>query len=334
MELDVDDNGHDTIAIDDESEVEIQDLLDHEQYTTTVSNSTQIEYNRDITEEVVDFIMKILHGSLDMPSLKEKLLEHHLEIKYVEKKLDEEGVEMSQKVHYVSGQMSQKGLEFILDNSGKYKNVTSLTVISCSDPNNQKTTKVIFHEKPNIPQTANNLPTMNILNKHYQSQKCSICHQRFANYSLLNEHRKSAGHYLRCTKCNKRFKNDNALRRHQKAHAKLVVMKQLQCATCKVRFSNISTLSKHLLMHNRLKSYQCETCGKSFKTFGEMNAHRKFHNHHCDICGREFSRHSNLLRHAEIHKGEGHLYKCGICDCSYKFISTLTRHVVQNHMKQ
>ncbi|GJQ78068.1 hypothetical protein Trydic_g2411 [Trypoxylus dichotomus] len=316
VETNVDNDDLGTVAFDEhDPHTEVQQLLNCEDQKVDTSNSIPIEYNQEVTEDIIDFLTKTLYSSLDMPSLKEKLLDHRLEIKYVEKKLDADGEEINQRVHYISGHMVPEAIEFILDNSEQQKNVTSLTIISCFDPNNEKKTKVIFHEKSNIPELTNrNLVSSNTVGRHRAQNSdrthCSVCQQKFANFALLNEHIKSTGHYFNCDKCNKRLTTYAALRRHQKVHA------------------------KHLLMHNRMKSYQCDICMKCFKTYGEMNMHRKFHNHHCEICGREFSRHSNLLRHTEIHKGEGNLYKCGICDCSYKFTSSLTRHVVQNHMKQ
>lgn len=222
---------------------------------------------------------------------------------------------------------------------GCFRNVTSLTVIACSDPNNQRTTKVIFHE--------GTFKSMGLLHKRTQTYyvdkmlNCNFCHEKFANHVLLKEHKESSVHYFSCDKCKKKFTTQSNLYRHRHVHDSTTPEdspKRIPCVICKTGFSNVSSLSKHLAIRNHIKPYHCDFCGKSFMTFGDLNVHRKVHNpsktYYCDICGREFSRHSNLLRHTEIHKGEGDLYKCGICDCSYKFISSLTRHIVQNHMKQ
>lgn len=155
--------------------------------------------------------------------------------------------------------------------------------------------------------------SLGLLNRHLQTYHtertscCNVCQLKFANHVLLTNHRKASGHFFNCDSCSKRFTTQSSLKRHQ-------------------------------VLHDVIKTYQCETCGKSFTSFADLSVHRKVHNpaksYYCDICRREFSRHSNLSRHAEIHKGDGDLYKCGICECSYKFISSLTRHIVQNHMKQ
>lgn len=180
--------------------------------------------------------------------------------------------------------------------------------------------------------------SLGILNKHiqnYHSDKaltCNVCQVKFTNHVLMNKHRKASGHYFNCPFCSKRFTTQSNLKRHQYVHAQ-----RTECSICKTRFASVSSLSKHFLTHAKLVAHGCDYCDKSFATFGDLAFHKKTHHHKtsfCEICGRKFSRYSNMQRHAEIHKGNGDLYKCGICECSYKFISSLTRHIVQIHMTQ
>lgn len=101
------------------------------------------------------------------------------------------------------------------------------------------------------------------------------------------------------------------------------------------------------------RPWRCEACGKRFVHRGDLNFHRKTthdpnrQRYKCRVCGRQFNRHCNMLRHADIHRAAGGgsdadtdeqrhaaaAYACDICGCQYNFISSLTRHIVNNHMK-
>lgn len=74
-----------------------------------------IEYNQDISVEDVNFLTKTLCGLINMPNLRKKLLDHQLEIKYVEEKWNDVGNEVDKEVRYVSGHLSKETNQFLLD---------------------------------------------------------------------------------------------------------------------------------------------------------------------------------------------------------------------------
>lgn len=105
-----------------ESEAETVDIPNDDiEASTDVSYPTLMEYNKNVTKEHVNFLTKTLYGLVDMPSLKKKLMDHGLEIVFVEQKLDDDNQEISKDVHYISGYMESEKTEFVLSNSIEQK---------------------------------------------------------------------------------------------------------------------------------------------------------------------------------------------------------------------
>ncbi|KAJ8972452.1 hypothetical protein NQ314_000185 [Rhamnusium bicolor] len=280
-----------------------------------------------VSKDCFGHISRTLSGLMNMESVKKKLQHKNIIVKVVEKKYNSATETYSKNVAYSSGYME---VEFVVDVSGTMLE----NWIFVPDIN---TKEAIFGkskdgEEEEHEQKVNNSGSLKL---------CEICGVKFEDSNALQEHRKlhvDEGKLFRCSVdgCDKFFLTAGRLKRHSSVH--YIALRRLECSICLHRCSSESGLKRHLMTHMSMEPFFCETCLKSFTNPGDLNFHRRIHDPHryytCEICKRTFSRHSNLQRHIEIHKGSGRLFQCTICGCSYHYMSSLTRHVVQNHIKR
>ncbi|XP_068901669.1 GDNF-inducible zinc finger protein 1-like isoform X2 [Tenebrio molitor] len=231
--------------------------------------------------------------------------------------------------------------------STKFTITTSLTILISYGKGGNKTIRVNLNPAPGnlciicAQYFKTNLQLrqhMNAVHNTYGNNTiCEVCDKSCDDLQKLQEHRNihvEEGKLFLCSECNKCFTSQNKLQKHLPSHD--VYLRPLECSVCEVRCASEWALKRHLLTHTGIKPFSCDICSKQFLTQYDVNFHKKIHfpdkHFACNVCMRTFSRHSNLLRHTEIHKGTGALYKCDICYCSYNYISSLTRHMVQNHI--
>lgn len=92
------------------------------------------------------------------------------------------------------------------------------------------------------------------------------------------------------------------------------------------------TPSKLVIPGEAKQPYQCDQCGKIFKTKYTLAIHLKMPNHTfarpfvCNTCGKGFRLSSTLCRHKIIHTKEKP-YKCHVCEKAFNRSSTLKTHV-------
>ncbi|XP_033214604.1 zinc finger protein 311-like isoform X2 [Belonocnema kinseyi] len=215
---------------------------------------------------------------------------------------------------------------------GEDSTVTISLIIS-EDEHGQKRTQVI------IP-TADNT-------------KCDICNKTFKTSLQLLKHNRLkhareediTTRNFPCDLCPKRYPDQNSLARHRKTHTG----NRFQCLECHKSFQNPNVLRRHLSQHNpNSKPLPCIYCGRRFLDQVNLDRHELSHraaektNHPCDVCHKVFMNASDLNLHLKTHdpdrkfdceKGENEeVLACDVCGITYKFMSSLTRHMVTSHM--
>lgn len=130
----------------------------------------------------------------------------------------------------------------------------------------------------------------------------------------------------RCKKCSKIFKYYRNYELHYKHDHKVG---RYPCRYCESKsFESKSELTNHLKIH----LFTCKTCGKLYKTFGNLEKHLKVHAseaiekkvYRCSVCNKLFQNMTAVLEHSRVHQLK--LYKCTICDKAFFNIQHLQIH--------
>ncbi|CAF0989270.1 unnamed protein product [Didymodactylos carnosus] len=107
-----------------------------------------------------------------------------------------------------------------------------------------------------------------------------------------------------------------------------------QCDSCSKSYSTFGGLSKHKQFHcvaQIKKQFQCKYCEKTYNSLGALKMHIRTHTLpcKCKICGKAFSRPWLLQGHVRTHTGEKP-FKCEICCRAFADRSNLRAHM-QTH---
>ncbi|XP_076295923.1 uncharacterized protein LOC143216596 isoform X2 [Lasioglossum baleicum] len=213
-------------------------------------------------------------------------------------------------------------------------NTVTISLIISEDEHGQKRTQVI------IPTTDN--------------LKCDICNKSFkTSFQLLRHNRLKHAREedittrnFPCDLCPKRYPDQNSLARHRKTHTG---DRPFQCLECHKNFPTSTALRRHLTLHNsQSRPLACIYCGRRFIEKASLVKHEQSHiaadqwTHTCDVCHKSFSHATDLSLHKKYHDPDKkfdceqganeEILSCDVCGITYKFMSSLTRHMVTTHM--
>lgn len=180
---------------------------------------------------------------------------------------------------------------------------------------------------------------------------CKLCEYNAENFVQLKEHLKSnhnkkldlkndgvfpyriIGDLHLCVVCNENFHNFDSLNKHMNDH-----FRDYFCHQCGLGYATKGRLRGHYMTHVN-GCYNCETCGKTFKTEATkrdhiQRVHMQIKKHKCPHCAEMFTGYRHRQNHImEVHGVQGPEFRCGWCAKVFSFNGLLKLHVRRVHFK-
>jgi PR domain zinc finger protein 5 len=183
--------------------------------------------------------------------------------------------------------------------------------------------------------------------------KCTICGQDLPNLKELKAHLtkthnktmysnytdrvipfKMSNNLYRCQICSFDFETFGSVERHMNTHYRNFV-----CEECGAGFITKHRLKIHTYaLHSRIGTYPCQDCGKNYPTHKKLKLH--FDNVHtmtrrikCPKCPAKFLYYVVRQKHlVDVHGEEPILYRCNVCEKSFKRKYMLSNHIKKDHL--
>ncbi|CAH1980057.1 unnamed protein product [Acanthoscelides obtectus] len=319
---------------------------------STPTNTAFIIKRKFVSKEVLDQISKTLSGLMKLESVKKKLKNKLLLVKVVEERYVQSKKGFDKNCSYSCGCIVD---EYLVDQeTGDL--VQNWTYIAEENKEPEENTNGEADRKTQLLEVLQLTLLITyqkkgphvkvILDPHGTLLQCLKCNKSFKTKGLLYAHLASE-HGVnvatkQCGNCSFTATSDSEWEEHRKYHEGQQVLGCVE-EGCDAYFSTLINLSKHAEVHKKNNNnkkyslsskqlsslYLAEDLNGTTKKSQESKQGKIFQ---CKSCKRIFSRYSNLMRHAEIHTGQD-MYRCSICGSTYHYASSLTRHMVQNHIK-
>ncbi|EDV94729.1 zinc finger protein weckle [Drosophila grimshawi] len=143
---------------------------------------------------------------------------------------------------------------------------------------------------------------------------------------------------LECKRCHMLFATEIQLTAHFRSHLPSKDKTKNACSYCPKQFTTAGALKRHIMcIHENVKPYICDCCGKGMKTITALNEHKLVHTDECPfectVCHRRFKNKARLKIHSDTHTNDS--YECNICGLKLNTRRTLNMHqLVHTDAKQ
>lgn len=187
--------------------------------------------------------------------------------------------------------------------------------------------RVKLKERQTRRTAANSLIPSEHLPKNIQ---CQLCDSKFANVGNLGQHMKHI---------HKNPAKETVIRVRSvrpKVIANQNESPKNECNICGRSFSSFGNMNAHMYIHAETKRYICNFCGRGFNMSNSLRQHLNMHEgkypYKCKFCAKGFARQSELIAHTRTHTGEKP-FKCPIdqCERAYTYQIDLKRHKFSAH---
>ena len=110
------------------------------------------------------------------------------------------------------------------------------------------------------------------------------------------------------------------------------------CSECGREYASLKLLKSHMRVHSKAymeAKYTCDICGNEYRSNVSLQnhintIHNGLRNFPCDICGKLFTRANTLRTHKKIHDGLKQ-FNCIYCNSAYGEKRNLMNHIRRNH---
>ncbi|XP_058121330.1 zinc finger protein weckle-like [Anopheles ziemanni] len=167
--------------------------------------------------------------------------------------------------------------------------------------------------------------------------QCGICLKKFSSRDLLKKHEDShfpkhnfyfPDNEFTCPICDKKFRRAINV----KAHVRLVHdgIKPFICEECGRAFGSKGALKEHYVVHSDDRPFKCPHCPMTFKNQSRLKTHEDVHNetHYiCPYCGLQLKTKRTLNMHMLVHSDQKN-HRCQYCGKEYKRSKALKTHLI------
>ncbi|XP_073822629.1 uncharacterized protein [Musca autumnalis] len=166
--------------------------------------------------------------------------------------------------------------------------------------------------------------------------ECNECRRKYKNPNVYRKHMQSTHNVIiesmpdfECPICQKDCSTRSRLKMHLRQHLPQEEKLVVPCPFCDRKFGQVGAMRQHVRgIHQDIKPYICDQCGRACKTLAALNEHQLVHTDECpfecDVCKKRFKNKPRLKAHMDTHNES--VYKCQDCGLVLNTKRTLLQH--------